>query len=105
MGTFWVFISSADGTVLISSFQRDIERPTSLVGVGRVTVEISDVALLPGSYAISAGAFNQLNEIMDWVDNAVQFDILPHFIDGKPFDNRYGLLTKQFTWKPAVLSS
>lgn len=98
-GTFWVLISSADGTFIISSFQKDTERPIRLEDAGKLSVEISDTALLPGSYFISVGAFNASNEIMDWVENGVRFDVLPHFSDGKPFDHRYGLLTKQFNWK------
>lgn len=97
-GTFWILISSLEGTVILSSFQKDNYSPVNLICDGIASVQIDSTHFLPGSYLISAGLFSK-TEIIDWTEHVIRFDVLPQFVDSRPFDYRYGLLTKEFTWE------
>lgn len=98
-GTFWFLVSSADGTVIFSSFQKDVSGPVPLHSAGKISVMLDDVSFLPGLYFISVGVFSKNSEIVDWVDSAIRFEILPHFKNGRAFDHRYGILTKELRWQ------
>ena len=97
-GTFWLLVSAVDGTVILSSFQKDISSPLQLDLYGRVSVVLDQLSFLPGVYIVSAGIFSGKTEMVDWVDSGAKFEILPHFKNGQAFDHRYGLVTQELTW-------
>jgi lipopolysaccharide transport system ATP-binding protein len=98
-GTFWLLVSSADGTVIFSSFQKDVSESIPLHFDGKTSVALDGLSFLPGLYFISVGVFSKASEIVDWVDSAIRFEILPHFKNGQAFDHRYGLITKELSWQ------
>ena len=97
--TFWMIIYTDTGTPVFSSFQRDGSDPIEVEGSGAVSVEIRDVSLLPGRYTLSAGAFDSAGNFADWAEEVADLEILPHFADGRAFDGRLGLMTKDLTWQ------
>ncbi len=97
-GSFWILISSLEGAVILSSFQKDNYAPVNLTSDGVVSIHINSTQFLPGSYLISAGLFSK-TEIIDWTEHVMRFEILPQFVDSRPFDYRYGFLTQEFTWE------
>lgn len=98
-GTFWCLVSSADNNVLLSSFQKDTMLPSKLDQNGIARVAIANLAFLPGRYRITAGIFDALHNSLDWVEDILSFEILPHFADGRAFDHRYGVFTQQLEWE------
>jgi lipopolysaccharide transport system ATP-binding protein len=97
--TFWLLISTMEGTVIFSSFQKDVSAPISLRADGTMSVLLDEPTLLPGAYTISAGIFSSAVETVDWVESAIKFEVLPHFNDGRAFDHRHGLLTGKLAWR------
>lgn len=96
-GSFWIFVSTVEGNVVFSSFQKDVTPSISLHEDGAVSVDINSVKLLPGIYLLSTGIFG-VSDVVDWVENAARFEILPQFQDGQPFDHRYGMFTQDLNW-------
>ena len=96
-GTFWIFVTSADGIVILSTFQKDQSEPKELQH-GSVTVRITrpDVSSRRAT-RYPAGIMGG-GDMIDWVDSATRFEILPQFNDGKPFDHRYGIVTMPLEW-------
>jgi lipopolysaccharide transport system ATP-binding protein len=97
--TFWVLLCSAEGTVVVSSFQKDVSAPVSLNTDGAISVVVDSVNLLPGFYRVSAGIFSNTNDVVDWIEGVSKFEVLPHFFDGRAFDHRYGFITQEFSWQ------
>jgi hypothetical protein len=98
-GSFWMFIVSAEGVVLLSAFQRDIIASVPLDKDGEASVTIDAPALLPGTYTLTAGVFDTSNDFLDWVEGVAKFEVLKQFADGRPFDHRYGAMTAQLAWQ------
>jgi lipopolysaccharide transport system ATP-binding protein len=98
-GTFWILLCSVEGTVLVSSFQKDVSGPVTLTSDGEMLVVVDSVNLLPGFYTVSAGIFSSSNDVVDWIESVSKFEVLPHFVDGRPFDHRYGFITQEFSWR------
>jgi lipopolysaccharide transport system ATP-binding protein len=96
-GTFWLLLWSGD-VVVLSSLQRDIVPPVFISADGKAVARIEGVDLLPGRYSFSAGIFESGGAIVDWADDIADFEILPHFVDGRPYDSRYGLISKAMEW-------
>jgi lipopolysaccharide transport system ATP-binding protein len=96
-GTFWMLVTSAEGVVILSAFQKDHSDAVEL-DRGSVTTRLVTPMFLPGAYSVSAGILAN-GEMIDWVDTAARFEILPQFSDGKPFDHRYGIVTTPLEWK------
>jgi len=96
--TFWLLLWFGD-VVVLSSFQRDLVPPVFISADGDASARIEGVDLLPGRYTFSAGMFESGGTIVDWADEVAEFEILPHFADGRPYDNRYGVITKAMEWK------
>jgi hypothetical protein len=53
---------------------------------------------MPGNYTVSAGAFDQRLNFLEWVDNCQQFEVLPSFQDGVAFDGRWGAANLKADW-------
>lgn len=97
-GSFWLLLETPEGTVLLSSFQRDCSLPVYLHGDGRVGVRMHDLSLMPGRYVVSAGIFDSHEQVIEWVDHALDITVEPHFSDGRPYDHRLGIITQPMTW-------
>lgn len=95
--SFWIFVSSVEGNVIFSSFQKDVSPPVLISENGTMSVYIDSIKLLPGTYLLSAGIFGK-TDIIDWLDGVARFEILPQFQDGQPFDHRYGIFTQDCKW-------
>jgi hypothetical protein len=54
---------------------------------------------MPGTFTVSAGAFDSTPVFLDWVDNCQQFEVLPSFRSGIPFDGRWGLMNLPAKWE------
>jgi len=90
-------VTSAEGVVVFSAFQKDGHEPVELTR-GSAIARLSSPMFLPGAYSVSVGIMGK-GEMIDWVDAAVRFEVLPQFVDGKPFDHRYGLVTMPLDWR------
>lgn len=99
---FFILIYSSEGDVILSSFQRDsIDTPifefNNLVkGYIKFT---SVIPLLPGNYFVSAGAFNENRDFVDWVERAESFNIDANFTNGNPYDHRLGKVVLEGKWR------
>jgi len=98
-GSFWLLITSSEGTVVVSSFQRDTSDLVLLAKDGCVSVIISAPTLLPGAYTLSAGIFDSSGSFLDWADSVARIEVLPQFADGRPFDHRLGIVTQELQWR------
>ena len=97
--TFWILLCSREGTVVVSSFQKDVSAPITLNSDGTMHIAVDSLSLLPGVYTVSAGMFSNTNDVVDWIEGVSKFEVLPHFVDGRPFDYRYGFVTQEFSWR------
>ena len=98
--SFWLLIHSSFGNIVLSAFQYDSMEPISLEHTtGAMRVNIDPNGLIPGRYALSVGIFGKQNEFLDWVDQALSFDIGKEFSTGKPFDHRLGQMTLRYQWE------
>lgn len=98
IGTFFLVISTFDGTHLVSSFQRDNYPSVRFEADGVATVSLSGLHLLPGNYRLSAGIFDQHRNFLDWAENIMSFEVLPQFSDGRSYDHRVGFITQRMDW-------
>lgn len=98
-GTFWVLVATIDGNVIFSSFQMDNSEPLLLDIDGAICSALGSIKFLPGEYVVSAGLFDSSLDMIDWVDGAVRFQILPQFATGRAFDYRYGVITQELEWR------
>lgn len=96
--SFWLIIFDAAGRPLLSSHQRDIETVQISRGKFRLMFQTSGLGLMPGTYTISVGAFDQRLTFLDWVDNCQQFEVLPSFQGGVAFDGRWGAVNLKADW-------
>jgi lipopolysaccharide transport system ATP-binding protein len=97
-GTFWFFLSSADGQRVLSSFQKDHAQAVWFDREGVMSATLDWVSLLPGTYQVTAGIFSPAHDVIDWVESFMTFEVLPQFRDGRAFDYRYGYITGESTW-------
>ena len=97
-GTGWLCVNTAEGLALASSLMRDNHQPVALEGCGKLRVRLDGFGFLPGGYTITAGLFSHLGEIMDWCEQVIHFEILRHQVDGQPYDNRLGMLSRRLEW-------
>ena len=54
-------------------------------------------SLTPGTYSLACGILS--DSIVDWVDDALVFDIEPVFASGEPWDMRLGLVSQEVRWR------
>ncbi|TWU55223.1 ABC transporter ATP-binding protein [Rubripirellula reticaptiva] len=97
--TAWLSIASDQGAIPVCSIMRDNNAPIQFGRAGKILARIDGIQLLPGTYSISAGLFSSGNDIEDWCEDIVSFDVLDHFDDGRPFDHRFGLLSFRLNWE------
>ena len=97
--SFWLIVFDAAGRPLLSSHQRDIETVHIERGRFRVRFQTRGLGLMPGNYTVSAGAFDQRMNFLDWVDNCQQFEVLPSFQNGVAFDGRWGAVNLTADWR------
>lgn len=97
-GTFWFFLSSADGQRVLSSFQKDRGEIVAFHRDGVMSATVDWAALLPGTYQVTAGIFSLAHDVIDWVESFMTFEVLPQFSDGRAFDYRYGYVTGASEW-------
>ena len=96
--SFWLIIFDSSGRPLLSAHQRDVETVFVSPGHFRLVFETRELGLLPGNYTISAGAFDHQSVFLEWVDNCQQFEVLPSFKNGIPFDGRWGAMDLPAKW-------
>jgi lipopolysaccharide transport system ATP-binding protein len=96
--TFWFVVTTAEGIVILSSFQKDTDSPLLHRENGVASVVLDSPTLLPGVYILTVGAFAADGSTVDWVDAAAQFEVLRHFADGRSFDFRHGIVTQRLPW-------
>lgn len=96
---FWIIVCDAEGKPVLSSHQGDYELIQIDVGSYRLKCTTRGIRLLPGRFSISAGAFDSQRTFLEWVDNIQRFEVMPSFMNGKPFDYRWGLVDQKVEWK------
>ena len=101
-GTFFLLLTNREGVIVFSSFQRDNHPPMKLDEDGAVDVLLDGMELAPGFYGVSAGIFDLRSGFIEWVEEVADFEVLGGFYDGRTFDHRLGVFTRQLTWSPAV---
>jgi lipopolysaccharide transport system ATP-binding protein len=94
----FLLISSLEGEVQASLFQRDsgtyIE-PS--IGQGTTKIKFKN-HLMPGKYLLSAGFFDRARQFVDWVEYAESFLVESSFDDGRKYDNRLGKVGFLANW-------
>jgi lipopolysaccharide transport system ATP-binding protein len=96
--SFWLIIFDETGRPLLSSHQRDAELVRISEGEYVVAYETVDLGLMPGSYAVSAGAFDKNLAFLEWIDNIQRFEVMPCFRNGQAFDTRWGVMNQKALW-------
>ncbi len=96
--SFWLIVFDSAARPLLSSHQRDVETVAIAPGRFRLAFRTRNVGLMPGNYTISAGAFDQKPAFLEWIDNCQQFEVLPSFKSGVPFDGRWGAINLAAAW-------
>jgi len=101
--SFWIIVFDNDRSPLISSFQKDYGILIDPVfGECSLSVTFDEVGLLPGFYSVSFGIFSHDGliswEFADWVDHCLSINISEAFVDGKPYDGRWGKIDKKAIW-------
>ena len=97
--SFWLIVFDSAGRPLLSSHQRDFETVSVSPGRFQLVFRAHGVGLMPGNYTISAGAFDYKPDFLEWVDNCQQFEVLPCFLNGVPYDGRWGAMNLAADWK------
>jgi lipopolysaccharide transport system ATP-binding protein len=97
-GAFWLLVSTLENVVLLSSFQNDVTGPVPIRLNGSISARVEGLSILPGNYVITAGIFDAVGNVVDWVEQIIRFEIVPQYADGSTADQRYGLITKRLTW-------
>jgi lipopolysaccharide transport system ATP-binding protein len=95
---FWLIIFDSEGRPVLSSHQGDVGMFKENAGVYQLNCFTQKIGLLPGKYSISAGAFDAGRTFLEWIDNCQSFEILPNFANGKPFDQRWGMVNQEIRW-------
>ncbi len=95
---FWFMIFDMDGRSVLSAHQIDKELLEVTPGNFKLTFITEQIGLMPGSYTISAGAFDQSRTFLEWIDNCQSFEVLPAFVTGKAFDQRWGMVNQNAVW-------
>ena len=96
--SFWLIVFDAAGRPLLSSHQRDVETIAISPGRFRLVFRTRGLGLLPGNYSISAGAFDHQPRFLEWIENCQQFEVLPSFKSGIPYDGRWGAVNLGADW-------
>jgi len=106
--SFWILVAQpSGGAVVLNALQKDTGH---LVAPGpgrhRLSVTLTAPGLMPGRYSVSAGIFAHdlldRHDFADWVEQVASVDVLPAFRDGRPFDQRMGLVTTPAVWEPVA---
>lgn len=96
---FWLIIFNAEGIPVLSSHQGDIELLKVKPGLYTLRCMMKDIGLMPGSYSITAGAFDKGKTFLEWIDRCQTFEILSTFVDGSPYDYRWGMANQKVNWE------
>lgn len=99
--TFWILIRSQDGIVVLSAKQHDMMSVVQLQqGETELSVTITPNGLMPGVYSVAIGAYDSdRRKVLDWVDDAIRFEIRKEFATGKPYDGRLGMASYVYPWQ------
>jgi lipopolysaccharide transport system ATP-binding protein len=99
--TFWLLVRSQDGIVVLSAKQHDVSSAIELKsGETGLSVTITPNGLLPGIYSVALGAYDSdRRQVLDWVDDAIRFEIRKEFLSGRPYDGRLGLASYIYPWE------
>ncbi|OGV25845.1 MAG: hypothetical protein A3F18_02685 [Legionellales bacterium RIFCSPHIGHO2_12_FULL_37_14] len=96
---FWLIIFNAEGTPVLSSHQGDIELLKVDPGLYTLRCMMKDIGLMPGHYSVTVGAFDKGKTFLEWIDRCQTFDILSTFLDGSPYDYRWGMVNQKVNWQ------
>jgi lipopolysaccharide transport system ATP-binding protein len=96
--SFWLIIFDSTGVPLLSTHQRDVEHAEITPGQYKIVYETIDLGLMPGSYTITAGAFDAKLKFLEWIDGCQSFEVYPCFPNGAAFDGRWGLVNQKAKW-------
>jgi lipopolysaccharide transport system ATP-binding protein len=96
--SFWLIIFDSSGSPLLSTHQRDFELVKIQKGLYKLLFETKGLGLMPGKYSITAGAFDKPLQFMEWIDGCQTFEVYSTFLEGRPFDGRWGAVNQQATW-------
>ena len=98
-GTFFALIVNAEGTIIISTFQKDTGVVSNLTVDGKCIVDLPSVELRPGDYTVSVGILDKKSlAFYEWIDYAAEFEVHAQFDDDRPYDQRLGILSIQSHW-------
>lgn len=93
----WILIRNAAGDDVAMIMQKDTDRFRSFANGETVGCTI-DIALAPGRHTLTVGLLDQRGGIVDWVDDAITFEVDERFVDGTPFDHRLGMTSLRARW-------
>lgn len=96
--SFWLIIFDSTGVPLLSTHQRDVELMEIVPGKYKLTYKTEGLGLMPGTYTITAGAFDPKLKFLEWIDGCQTFEVYPCFINGGAFDGRWGQINQKATW-------
>ncbi len=86
----FVLLLDCEDKVVLSSFQKDSDTPYIYGRTSEVKLAFA-ADIRPDKYMVACGLVSRSGEAIDWVDEVLQLEIMPVFLDGKPFDDRQGI--------------
>ena len=86
----FVLLRDSEDRVVLSAFQKDSDNPFVYGQTSEVKLAFA-ADIRPDKYMVACGLVNRAGEVIDWVDEVLQLEVMPVFADGKPFDDRQGI--------------
>ncbi|MDE2465999.1 MAG: ATP-binding cassette domain-containing protein [Alphaproteobacteria bacterium] len=86
----FVLLMDVEEKVVLSSFQKDSDVPYIYGRTSEVSLSFP-ADIRPDKYMVACGLLSRSGEVIDWIDDVLQLEIMPVFEDGKPFDDRLGI--------------
>lgn len=100
----WILIRNAAGDDVAMIMQKDTDRFRQYTDGETVRCSI-DIALAPGRHTLTVGLLDQRGGIVDWVDDAIAFEVDERFSDGSPFDHRLGMTSLRARWSSELVGA
>lgn len=97
----WFSVVTPENEIIGTSIQYDGEKGNITIppfSICRVTAELVDNVLSPGTYFLYVGVLGKHLKIYDWSQDVISFQIHPVFYNRAQYDNRIGKLLFRSIW-------
>jgi lipopolysaccharide transport system ATP-binding protein len=93
----WILVRNMGGDEVAMIMQKDFCRFQLFRQGEEISCDI-EAGFRPGRYVLAVGLLGVKGEIIDWVDDAISFEVEPGFVNNAAFDHRLGLITIKGNW-------